>query len=196
MTTFSYPNIEPSVQEWSLKNFTAIHESPFNGEIATQDRDGEHWLLRMAYNDLEGERRHELLAFLYKLNGPQHRFTIKDFSYVRLGAGGGSPLVQGAGQTGKNLIIDNASISVTDWLKAGDKISVAGLLHSVDEDVNTSGTGVATIIVSPRIFVAPTNNEAVEITTPINTFLLASSILPVATSKTTSSVNFEARSSL
>lgn len=196
MTTYSYPDIRPSMQEWALRNFTAVHESPFNAEIATQDRDGEHWLLRMAYEGLEGARRHELLAFLYKLNGSEHRFTVKDFSYVRLGAGGGSPLVKDAAQTGKSLLIDGASNNITDWLKAGDKISVAGLLHSVDDDVNTDGTGNATIIVTPRIFVPPANDEAVEITTPINTFLLVSPILPVATSKTESTVNFEARSGL
>ncbi len=196
MTTYSFPIIRPSAQEWALRNFTAVHESPFNGEIATQDRDGEHWLLRMAWDDLEGTRRHELLAFLFKLNGAQHRFTVQDFSFLRQGAGGGSPLVQGGSQTGKSLIIDGASNNITDWLKAGDKISVAGLLHSVDDDVNTNGSGVATINVSPRIFVSPANNEAVEITTPIFTFFMTSPVVPVATSKTQSAVNIEARSSL
>ena len=196
MTTFSFPDIRPSIQEWTLRNFTAVHESPFSGQIATQDRDGEHWLIRMSWDDLEGTRRHELLAFLYKLNGAQHRFTVKDFAFLRLGVGGGTPLVFGASQTGKILNIDGGPVSVTNWLKAGDKISVAGLLHSVDLDVNTDGAGLASITLTPRIFVSPADNDPVEIDSPTNSFVMMNQALPVSTSSTTSSVAIEGRSAL
>ena len=182
MTTYAYPNLRPTNVEWSLRNFTAVHQSPFNGVISTQDRDGEHWSVRMMYDGIEGDRRAELLAFLYKLNGAQHRFTVQDFGYSRRGLVGGTPLVNGAAQTGKNLVIDGASFNITNWLREGDQISIGNNLHSVDADVDTDGAGNATIIVSPRIFVAPANNAAVEITTPIHKFVLLNKTVAAPTS--------------
>lgn len=196
MTTYAFPNIRPSMQEWILRSNTAVHQSPFNEAIETLDRDGEHWAISMAFEQLQDTRRAELLAFLFKLNGAQHRFTVQDFSYSRLGAGGGSPIVNGAGQTGKSLNITSGPASQTNWLRAGDKISVAGLLHSVDADVDTAAGGTATILVSPRIFAAPANSAPVEIDTPTNSFALISNSLAVMSKANESSVSFEAVSAL
>lgn len=181
MTTYIFPDIRPTTQTWRMESNTAIFRSPLNNSISTQDRDGESWLIQLAWADIEGDRRQDLLAFLFRLNGAQHRFRIHDFSYDRRGVGGGTPLVQGASQTGKNLVIDGAPNGITDWLRAGDQIEVAGLLHSVDADVDTDGGGNATIIVSPRIFVSPNNNDAVEIDKPRNTFALNVNTIQVAT---------------
>lgn len=197
MTTYAYPEIRPTSQIWSLRNFTAISQSPLNGSISTQDRDGEHWLLQMSYSELADDRRRQLIAFLLKLNGSQHRFTVRDFSYAIAGVGGGSPLVNGAAQTGKNLIVDAAPVSTTAWLKAGDKIGVVGLLHSVDADVDTDAGGNATIIVSPRIFLPPNDNATVEIDAPTNSFVLDSTSLDIATrSPAISQIGFSAVSAL
>jgi hypothetical protein len=196
MTSYAFPDIRPTSQRWSMQNFTAVFPSPLNGSISTQDRDGESWRLDMSWEDISSTRRRQLLAFLYKLNGSQHRFTVRDFAFVRAGVGGGTPLVNGAAQTGKNLIIDGGPTSVTGWLLSGDQIGVAGLMHSVDADVDTDGSGDATIIVSPRIFVAPNDNDAVEIDQPTNSFLLDVESIDAATRSTVSSVSLSAQSSL
>jgi len=196
MTTYAFPNIRPSMQEWILRSNTAVFQSPFNEALESQDRDGEHWAISMAFEQLQDVRRADLLAFLYKLNGAQHRFTVQDFSYALRGAGGGSPVVSGAGQTGKALNIATGPTNTTNWLRAGDKIGVAGLLHSVDADVDTDGGGNASIIVSPRIFAAPANSAPVEINTPTNTFALLSNSLSVMSKANESSVAFEAVSAL
>ena len=197
MTSFAFPDIRPQAQSWALQNFTAIFKSPLNGSISTLDRDGESWRISMTFTNLNDARRRQLLAFLFKLNGAQHRFTVRDFAFTRGGAGGGSPLVNGGAQTGKNLIIDNGPNSQTNWLLAGDQIGVAGLLHSVDANVSTDGSGNATIIVSPRIFLSPNNNAAVEIDQPTNSFVLdVESINVVTRPPALSSVSFAGQSSL
>ena len=197
MTTYTYPEIRPSTQAWRLDGNTAIHRSPMNNSISTMDRDGEAWSIRMSYADIEGSRRRLLAAFLFKLNGAQHRMAIRDFGYVRAGVGGGTPLVNGADQTGKNLVIDGAPNSTNGWLLAGDKIGVAGLLHSVDADVDTDGSGNATIIVSPRIFIPPNTNDAVEIDAPTNSFALNIPFIEVVTQPPIiSSLGFSAVSAL
>jgi len=197
MTTFAYPNIRPSSQQWSLENFTAIYQSPFNARITTADRDGEHWKIAMAYADLIDMNRRLLTAFLFSLNGSQHRFTVRDFAFVRAGVGGGAPTVSGAGQTGKTLNIANGPTSTTGWLLAGDQIGVAGLLHSVDADVDTDGGGLAAISVSPRIFIPPNNGASVEIDAPTNSFVLdVPSVIVATKSPARSQVSFSALSSV
>ncbi len=197
MTTYTYPEIRPTTQIWTMDTNVAIFRSPLNNSISTMDRDGEAWNLQMSYSGIEGSRRRILLAYLYKVNGAQHRMVIRDFGYALAGAGGGTPLVNGGSQTGKSLVIDGGPSSQSGWLLAGDKISVAGLLHSVDADVNTDGGGNATILVSPRIFIAPNNNDAVEIDAPTNSFAMETSSLQVIThSPSISAVSFTATSAL
>jgi hypothetical protein len=85
----------------------------------------------------------------------------------RLGLGGGTPLVNGANQLGSNLIIDGASNTITNWLRQGDLIQVVGcaVIFDVTADVNTDGSGNATIPISPPIFEgrSPADNAAVTI---------------------------------
>lgn len=98
------------------------------------------------------------------------------YLHVRKGAGGGTPLVNGADQTGAAVTIDGASASITNWLRAGDIIAIAGqpVVYDVQADVNTNGSGQATIPISPPIFVgrSPADNAAVEIV-PANIFFKA-----------------------
>lgn len=84
------------------------------------------------------------------------------------GAGGGSPVVAGASQTGSNLIINGATVSTAGWLKAGDIFTIAGIAHAFDVtvDVSTNASGTATVPVNPPIFVgsSPSNSAVLTIT--------------------------------
>lgn len=83
-----------------------------------------------------------------------------------IGAHGGTPLTNGAGQTGASLITDGWTASVTGLLKAGDIFTLAGIYSVnpqsrqstgelqqfvVTADVNSDGSGNATIPISPSI---------------------------------------------
>lgn len=83
-----------------------------------------------------------------------------------VGAHGGTPLVNGANQTGSEIVTDGWDTGVTGLLKAGDVITFDGVFSInpqsyestgrlqhfvVQENVNSDGTGNATIKVSPAI---------------------------------------------
>lgn len=83
-----------------------------------------------------------------------------------VGAHGGTPLTNGAGQTGASLVTDGWTTSVTGLLKAGDVFTIAGVFEInpqnyastgrlqhfvVQEDVDSDGSGNATISISPSI---------------------------------------------
>jgi hypothetical protein len=86
---------------------------------------------------------------------------------TRTGAGGGTPLVKGASQTGSSLLVDGASNTVTGWLKAGDLMAVAGcaVVFDVTADCNSDGSGNVTVPINPPIFAgqSPADNAPVTI---------------------------------
>lgn len=110
-------------------------------------------------------------ALIQAINQSLREGTVWDvqhpYWHVRKGAGGGTPLVNGASQTGSSLIVDGASANITNWLRQGDLIKVTGcaVVFDVSADVNTNGSGQATIPISPPIFVgqSPLDNASVEI---------------------------------
>jgi hypothetical protein len=104
----------------------------------------------------------------YWRNGTE--FTIQHYSYLtRNGTGGpGSPLVNGAGQLGSNLVTDGWPPSTSNLLRDGDIIKVAGIKHVLDVcgDVSSNGSGQATIPINPPIWsgLSPADNAVITVT--------------------------------
>lgn len=91
-----------------------------------------------------------------------------------LGARGGTPVVNGAGQTGASLITDGWSNSITGVLKAGDIFTIAGMYavnpvtkqstgrlqqFTVTADANSDGSGNSTLSISPSIVATGTTQN-------------------------------------
>lgn len=83
------------------------------------------------------------------------------------GAGGGTPLVAGASQTGTNLNTDGWPATTT-VLRRGDLFTIGGLIpvYSVTADVVSDGAGLATLPINPPIYAggSPADNAALTIT--------------------------------
>lgn len=75
----------------------------------------------------------------------------------------GTPLVNGADQTGKTLILDGATPSITGWARAGDIINIAGQtkVYLVTADANSDGSGNVTLPIYPPLISSPANNSAI-----------------------------------
>jgi len=84
-----------------------------------------------------------------------------------LGAGGGTPVVAGADQTGNTIALSGFPGS-TLVLRKGDFIRFAATTgaHEVREDATTAGGGTVTVSVNPPIYAAPANGEAVILPEP------------------------------
>ncbi len=92
------------------------------------------------------------------LMGDPNRLTAR-------GALGGSPVVNGANQTGSSVSIDGCSNNITGWMKAGDYIQLGAAstarLHKVLQQVDTNGSGQATLDIWPNMVTAPTDGSTV-----------------------------------
>ena len=129
----------------------------------------------MSFNNLSGDDRSEMQAFLAKLNGQEHRFTLHDHSYTRRGVGTGTLTINGSGQSGANLVCSTTGTLIIGYVKAGDYVSFNNELHMVTADANSDVSGNITIKIAPPIRKPTINNDNIDYTSPVNgVFMLAS----------------------
>lgn len=175
MTTFTFPSITPSASTFELVSNTRTYRSPLTNAVQTVGRKGSLWRAALQFNNLTGADRAEMQAFVTKLNGQEHRFTLHDHSYTLRGAGGGTLRVNGASQSGSSLVCDGATASVTNYLRAGDYVSFSNELHMVTADANSDGSGNLTLSLAPPIRKQPADDTIIDYTAPVNgVFMLAS----------------------
>ena len=148
------------------RNVTALSESKFSLKQQVYTHSGQRWEAEIELPPMARADAETWVAFLLSMRGREGTFLLGDpVNTTARGALGGSPLVNGAGQTGDTLTIDGASASVAGWLKAGDWIqtgSGAGsALHKVLLDATTNGAGQVTLDVWPSIRTSPANDSVV-----------------------------------
>ncbi len=181
MATYQFPTtLTPSASTWTLVENTRRFSSPLTNATQTVARKGTMWRVDLVFANLAETDRGALQGFMAKLQGQVNRVRLKDHAFTRQGAGGGTPLIKGASQTGSSVIIDGAG-TVSDYLKAGDLLawdkesSVATdnpQLHICTADVSSSG-GDVTVTISPPLRNSPPDNAPVNITNPEGVFMLA-----------------------
>lgn len=161
MTTFAFPDITPTSSTFELVSNTRVFQSPLTNAVQTSSRKGSMWKATLQFNNLTGDQRSEMQAFLVKLNGQQHRFTLKDHAYTRRGAGGGTLRVDGGSQSGTTLLCDGATASINNYLRAGDYISFDGQLYMIVADTNSDATGAVSLSIAPPLRFSPSNNQVI-----------------------------------
>lgn len=111
-----------------------------------------------------------LIAFITKMwnRGEIHDFThplLPGSGLSRNGTGTGTPVVNGASQTGDTLAIDGWGASQSNVMRAGDVFTVAGdnAVYMVGEDADSNGSGEVTLNISPALRVSPADGAALTI---------------------------------
>lgn len=175
MTTYVFPSITPTSQTFELITNTRTYSSPLTNAVQTAGRRGALWKATLAFNNLQGDDRATMQAFVTQLNGQEHRFLLHDHSYTLRGAATGNLRVAGAGQTGNTLTCDGANGTVVKLFKAGDYITQHNQLHIITADVDSNSSGQFTLPIAPELRSSPTDNQLLTYTTPVRgVFMLAS----------------------
>ncbi len=167
----TYPLALPSVfalAQISLRARSVVGESasPFTGSQQLYAWPGQWWeaecrLPRMARADAE-----EMIGWLVSLNGREGTFLMGDpIGATPRGSAGGTPVVDGAGQSGGTLALRGLPLSTGNWLKVGDWIQLGSgsstRLHKVLTAVTTDGAGEATLDIWPDLRSSPADGAAV-----------------------------------
>jgi len=161
------------------KNTVALSASPFTGQQQVYRHQGQWWEMEVSMPAMKRADAEAVASFLIKLSGQYGTFLLGDpSSTAPRGVGTGTPLVKGASQTGDTLITDGWTPSTTGILKAGDWIqlgsSSATRLHKVLDDVNSDGSGNATLTIWPNLRSSPSDNATITVNNAKGRWRLAS----------------------
>lgn len=159
--------------------------SPFTGHIQTHEHQGAWWEMDVSYPPLKAVGADAIVAsFLVKLKGILGTFNAGDPSRATPRGTAkdtpGSPVVNGASQTGDELDIDGLPINETGYLLAGDYFQLgSGLttrLHMVLDNVDSDGAGAATMTIWPNLRESPSNGATVVVSSAVGLFRLTSNV--------------------
>lgn len=173
MAVLAFPtlNLKPEQATFYALGNTRVFPSPDARYQQRARLGGALWRARIDYPLLDDSDRRLLDAFLATLDGAWQTFYFGPYlaGLARAGAGGGTPLVNNAGQTGSALATDGWPNNTT-VLKAGDYLHFdAGgrrELKIVTADATSNGAGQVTISIKPPIRVSPADGAPLEITQP------------------------------
>lgn len=148
-----------------IETNTQTFESPINRKTQRIELTGQRWRATWTLPAMSKTNAALWIAFFMKLKGRVNTITASDPDWQtntgEMVNSLGSPLVNGASQTGNSLIIDGASINITNWGKAGDYFNVNSKLYRLTAACSTNGTGQTTLVFEPPIYVAPADNAVI-----------------------------------
>lgn len=180
----SYPISLPSKPQpssISISKKTAMSSSTSPSSFAPQIYiwSGQLWAFEFNWPPCKRAVAEPLVAALSSLNGMEGSVLLGDTANLTpRGIATGTPLVNGASQTGYDLATKGWTASQTgimlrgDWLQLGT--GNTSRLYKVMADANSDGSGNATLTLWPMLRSSPANNAAIVISSPKSKFMLVS----------------------
>ena len=181
----TYPLTVPdytSFRSMSLvaKNVVGISQSPFTKQQKIyQWGIGQCWECDIVLKPMKRADAEAWNAFFLKLKGQVGTFYLSPDPLGRTARGSasstpGTPIVNGATSANSSSVdITNADTTATGYLLAGDYITIGTQLFKVLVDVNTNGSGEATLDIFPTIRTALSGSESVTVADAQGVFRLA-----------------------
>ncbi len=167
--------------ELRATNAVAYSRSPFTFAGQAHAYAGKAWQAEVTLPSMKREDAERWVAWLISLKGQLGTFYLGDPAAITpLGSARDTDtiLVDGAVSSGDTIAIDSAPASQTDYLKAGDYMQIGtGVnrqLFKVLNDVDTDGTGSATVDVWPNVRTSIADDAAVTVQSAQGIFRLAS----------------------
>ena len=175
MTTYAFPTLTraaPQTLEWGIVWNTQVMSSPLTQGVRTIEIPGARWQAVIGYRGLEESDAAILQAWLMQLRGRVNYASLAPWQRAEpRGTIAGTPLVNGASQTGATLNIDGCTAGTT--LKAGDFFSVGGELKMVTADATANGSGEMAVSFEPPLRASPADNAAITTSNPTASFILS-----------------------
>ncbi len=131
-------------------------------QVATT-RNAHRWGIELKFPPMTRDEFAPIWAFLTDLQGRLNSFSYVLPEHAARGSMPGTPLVNGADQTGKTLTTDGWTVSQSGVLKAGDFIRIGDDLktYMVTADVDSDGSGEATVPLNTPLQASPDDDAAI-----------------------------------
>ena len=164
------------------RNVVGVSTSPFSFKQQVYQFQGQRWEADITLPPMKREDAEQWVSFLMKLYGQKGTFLLGDplggTARGSASTSAGTPVVNGASQTGGTLAIDGLPASATGYLKAGDYIQLGSAataqLYKVLNDANSNSSGEATLDIWPNLRASPSDGATVVVSNAKGVFRLAS----------------------
>jgi hypothetical protein len=167
--------LHPSSIEWNAQEVVSANASSFTGQVQTYDFMASWWEATVTLPPLQRASADAWQSFLMECRGQSNFFQLGDPKRTTpKGAATGTPKVNGASQTGYNLLTKGWTASVSNILLQGDFIQIGYRLYSIMDAVNSDATGLATLHIWPNLRDLPADGTTITTTNCKGLFRLAS----------------------
>ncbi len=173
LTMPSSPNFASA--SFSLRTNTQVFSSPLSKVAQTLELPGALWSVTYTLPLMTVDTAAPWQAFLTELMGPSG--TFHGFDPLRTSprgiysSGSDTPLCDAASQTGKSLTTDGWRNNGTGLLLPGDYFEVIAdsrkELHMITSQVDSNGSGLATLNFVPPLQSSPLNNAVITVEDPL-----------------------------
>lgn len=168
-----------------MYDIVGMSEAPFSASEEIQEHPGKLWTGQFSWQFFTRAEAANYVAWLAALRGKVGTFTMGDpLGQSPRGSALGSPEVNGASQSGLQLVTDGWTASESGLLLRGDYIQLGSAslprLYMVTQDVSSDGSGNATIDIWPNLRESPSDNEPLVLEGTKGTFRLASNARDIA----------------
>ena len=119
-SSLTMPSGGVSQIQWRPETAVAVTQSPFSYVQQIHKFTAQRRVVTVKLAGMTAATAREWLAFFAKLNGPEGTFFLSDTVGQNPSASRGTPIVSGAGQTGKTLAYTGGALSST-IVSAGDR---------------------------------------------------------------------------
>ena len=177
---------DPNFRSLNFKdNRPTLLNQTLSGRKQVRQIGAQYFSFTVAMPPLQQEKSQEIFAFLQKQKGSFEDFTIVA-PLNNLGAGKSETDIQvvGAHVSGDaSIALDGFTASQTGALKAGDLIKFANhsKVYMVQSDIDANSSGALTVLISPNLVTALTDNVAVIVNKPQFTVYLESNEIMYST---------------
>jgi hypothetical protein len=167
--------------EFTATDVVSVSQSPFTFSQQVVRHAGARWSATISIPPVKRSDSEYWNSFLLRLRGQFGTFLLGDPNGATprgsAASAAGTPVVNGASQTGNELNIDGLPASATGYLKAGDYIQLGSAstsrLYKVLEDVDSNGSGEATLNLWPDLRSSPADGAAVVVSSAKGVFRLS-----------------------
>jgi hypothetical protein len=180
----SFPTTGVANINLMARNVLGITSSPFNLKQQIHKHAGARWEADITLPQMKRAEAEVWISFFMKLYGSYGTFTMGDPNGATprgsAATTAGTPVVNGASQTGGELDIDGLPTSETGYLLAGDYIQLGtgtgAQLYKVLDDVDTNASGEATVTIWPDLRSSPADNATVVVSNAVGLFRLGTNV--------------------
>lgn len=182
--TISYPINLPNYEDIdsyviTAENLTRASQSEYNFKNIVSSFEDGRWKLNINLRILTSQEVGKWIAFLVKLKGLSGSF-LAPMDILRpepTGSNLGTPLINGAQNAGVNSInVDGFPNSSNGLWLEGDFIQIGSYAYMILADVNSNGSGQATVDIFPNLRANVSDNASIITSSPKSLFRLDSNL--------------------